>query len=243
MDIMRTRYAGSVIGIGWFILGPLLMMGVYSLVYTYVFRVQPPDLSSFDYVIYILAGLVPYMAFGQALASGASALTVNRALMLNKVFPAELIPAREVFAASASLGVGCVIILLLKILAGEVHLSWIFLPVILVLFLMMTLGITWFFALANIATKDTTQIISFILMILIIASPIAYTPQMVPSSIKIIMYLNPLAYFIQAFQNVLVLGVLPDREIMIGCFCIGLFSFHLFYKLFVISKRLIADSI
>jgi lipopolysaccharide transport system permease protein len=242
-QILRGRYAGSLLGLAWLVVGPLILLSLYALLYTVIFRIRPVGLDVKDYIFYIFSGLVPFIAFGQALSAGSSSLATDRALLLNRLFPAELIPAREVLAAGSLIAVGGGIILLIKILLGEMNWTWLLLPPIVVLLGMMTMGVVWGFSIANLVAKDVQQLIGYIVMILLIASPIAYTPEMVPSSLRILLYANPFAYYVQSFQSVLVLGRVPSPQLLIGCVVFALASFHGMYRAFNFGKRIIADHI
>ncbi|MGI9449583.1 MAG: ABC transporter permease, partial [Geminicoccaceae bacterium] len=103
---LRTRYAGSLLGLFWIVLGPALLLSLYAVVYTVVFDFRPTVMSRSDYVLYIFAGLVPFLTFSQALSAGTSSLSQGQDLLLNAVFPAELIPLREVLASGPLLLVG-----------------------------------------------------------------------------------------------------------------------------------------
>lgn len=243
LQATRARYAGSVLGLAWLVVGPCILLGLYAILYSFIFRVKPINLTLIDYIFYIFSGLVPFIAFSQALSAGTSSLSSDRALLLNLIFPAELIPAREVLSAGTFLIVGGGIILCAKILMGEIYLAWLLLPFLVLLLTMMTLGIVWGLSLANLILKDTQQMVGYIVIILLISSPIAYTPDMVPPAFQILLYINPFAYYVQAFQSILVLGQVPAWPIMIGCVCFAVLSFHGFFHFFTIGKRIIADHI
>jgi len=240
---LRSRFAGSILGLGWLVLGPVILLGLYALLYTVVFQIRPSGLSIEDYIFYIFAGLLPFIAFGQALAGGAASLASDRALLLNRVFPAELIPAREVLAAGAFLVVGGGLVGLFKLAVGGASLAWVLLPVLMLLLAMATMGVVWALALANLVVRDVQQLVSYIVIILLIASPIAYTPDMVPGSLRVLLYANPFAYYVQSFQSVLVLGRLPAPEILAGCLVFALVGFHGMHWVFSLGKRIIADHI
>lgn len=240
---LRSRYAGSVLGLAWLLVGPGILLGLYTLLYTVVFKIKPINLSIEDYIFYIFSGLVPFIAFGQALGAGANSLAADKALLLNRIFPAELIPAREVLAAGAFILIGGAIIVVAKILTGSASLAWIALPVVVLLLGMATMGLVWGFAIANLVVKDVQQLVGYIVIILLIASPIAYTPDMVPPTLRVLLYANPFAYFVQSFQSILVLGKLPSPELMLGCVFFALLSFHGMYRAFNVGKRIIADHI
>jgi lipopolysaccharide transport system permease protein len=240
---MNTRFAGSVLGIWWLILGPLFFMSIYAVLYAFVFKVQPADMSTKDYILNILSGLIPYMAFSQAITLGSASLSVDKSLLLNRVFPAELIPVREVLSSTVFLVVGFIIILFSKALYLEFYFSYFFIPLFIAFYFFTTVGITWFFSIAGLIIKDTQQVIGYFLMILLLASPIAFTPTMVPGWLKPLMYVNPLSPLIQAFQSILVFGKLPSIAITTGCFIVSFISFVGFFKVFSFSKKIVADSI
>ena len=75
--------------------------------------------------------------------------------------------------------------------------------------LMLLAGVCWVFSLVNLVFKDIQQVLSYVTIILLVASPIAYTPDMLPAQLRLLIYLNPLAYFVVSFQSLIVLGELP----------------------------------
>lgn len=238
---LKARYAGSLFGRGWLVVGPLLLLGLYTLIYTVVFRFRPTGMELSDYIMYIFSGLVPFIAFAQCLGAGTASLTADQGLLLNKIFPAELIPVREVLAAGSMIVVGGFVVMVFEAFTGSASWTWLFLPVNLVLMAMASIGIVWGFALLNLIAKDTLQMITYLVIMLLIASPIAYTPQMLPGTLKLLIYFNPLAYYFMSFQSILVLGELPPTPILIGSFVIAFVLFHGMYHVFGKSKFVISD--
>jgi lipopolysaccharide transport system permease protein len=240
---VHIRHAGSVLGLGWLVLGPVILLALYALMYAVIFQIRPQGLSLTDYILYIFAGLVPFISFSQALAAGSSALTQSQALLLNRVFPAELIPVREVLAAGTFLVIGGLVVLVGRAATGGLAWSWLLLPVILLLMTMATMGVVWGLSLAHLVFKDIQQIIGYLIIVMLIASPIAYTPDMVPASLRMLLYVNPFGYYVMAFQSVLVLGEVPPAEIMIGCVVFAFVLFHAMYHAFKLGKVIVADHI
>ncbi len=241
--LIRTRYAGSVLGPAWLVIGPLILLALYAVMYTLIFQVRPQQLSVSDYILYIFSGLIPFISFSQALASGSSSLTANPALLLNRVFPAELIPAREVLAAGIFMVVGGALTLAYKTLTGGMAWAWLLLPFIVALMAMATCGLTWGLSLANLIFKDIQQLVGYVVTLILVASPIAYTPEMVPPTLRFLLYINPFAYFVSCFQSILVLGEVPPVSMLAGCVVFGFVTFHGMYKIFSAGKSIIADHI
>ncbi len=240
---LRARYAGSLFGMGWIVIGPMMLLGLYALIYTVIFKIRPVGLGLSDYILYIFSGLIPFIAFSQALSAGAVSLSNDPGLLLNKVFPAELIPVREVIAGGSMIIAGGLVVIAYKLFTGGITLLWLLLPVVLLLMAMTLIGMVWGLSLANLLIKDVQQMLTYLIILLLIASPIAYTPDMIPPSLSILLYINPLAYFVMSFQSILVLGKLPPVPIMTGCIVIAFVSFHGMYGIFKTGKLVLSDNI
>ena len=97
------RYAGSLLGLSWIFLGPLLILGIYALVYLEIFRVRGNTVfNGPSYVIYIFCGLVPYLTTAQALSFGVNSVVSNKAILNNTVFPIDLAPVKSALSAQGS---------------------------------------------------------------------------------------------------------------------------------------------
>jgi len=239
---VRQRYTGSVFGSLWAVLFPLVQLSIYAGLYCFIFKVHPPGLTNMGYVILIFSGLVPLLAFSDALTAATSSLTSNKNLLLNTVFPAELIPLRAVLAAQVTGVIALIITLMVGFAVGRT--SWqaiLFVPFFWVLLLMFTLGIGWVFSLFTLVAKDIQHGLGLVIMLLFILSPFAYTPEMVPASMKSLLYLNPLSYFVLAFQKLICYGTMPDPVPIGGAFVLGLGSFFLGFSVFKRAKYVFFD--
>lgn len=230
---VRALYAGSALGALWVVLGPLLLLGLYALVYVMIFRIQPATLSSGEYVLYVFAGLVPTIGFATALAAGANSLVQNKQILLNSVFPAELLPLRAVLVQSVPLPVGLALVAAgVLAVKGSLAPAALIVPVVIVLQVMFVAGLVWVLSLLTLALRDIQQLLQYVALILLIITPIAYTPDMIPASMRLLMYGNPLYYFTAAFQTPLVYGTLPPLPILAGCVALALLSFLAGFWLF-----------
>jgi lipopolysaccharide transport system permease protein len=238
---LRQRYAGATLGMAWVILGPLLLLALYSAIYLIVFRVRPAKMDPEIYVLYIFAGMVPFMSFSQGLIQGTIALSADRDILLNTVFPAELVPLREVAVSVASLGAGLAMIAVPAAVLGRFSLAWLMVPFVVTLLLMFLTGIVWVLSLANLVLKDIQQILTYVTLVLMVASPIAYTPDMLPASLNVLIYFNPLAYFIICMQSIIVLGTLPAWPILVGVVVMSLGSFFAGGWIFNRAKTVLFD--
>ena len=238
---IRSTYAGSVLGVFWVALGPLLLLTIYGLVYAVIFRIRPVEMSTGEYVMYVFSGLVPFIAFASALTAGATSLSVNKQFLLNTVFPAELIPVRSVLVACISMPVGFVILIAGDFAISEVSWTTFLVPVFFLLQVMFLCGLAWVLSLLTLLIRDIQQLLVYTNMFLLVVTPIAYTPSMVPDSMKFLMYLNPLYYYVASYQSLIVLNKLPDLPITVICMSISIGSFCLGFRIYKTTKQVFFD--
>ncbi len=208
---LRQRYAGSVLGLAWAVLYPLLLLGFYTTVYAFIFRVRPATMNEMSYVVLVLSGLVPLLAFIESMNASAGSLSANRHILLNTVFPAELIPLRTVIATQMPSLSGLAMTLLAATAMGRTSFaSLLVIPVLWLLLVMFVAGIAWILSLVTLVLRDIQQALGIVGMTLMVLSPAAYTPEMVPHALKAVIYLNPLSYFVLSFQSVICYGKFPE---------------------------------
>jgi lipopolysaccharide transport system permease protein len=238
---IRRRYAGSLLGAAWLLVGPLLLMAVYSTVYGVIFRLKPPELSSLEYTIYILAGMIPFLGFTDSLTSGSMSLSIQRDVLLNTVFPAELVPLRAVLVAFVAPSIGMLFLLVAGAAFGRASLWSLLVPVVFGLLILFVAGVVWLLSLANLVLRDIQQVLTYISMVLLVTSPIAYTPSMLPPGFSVLIWLNPLSYFVIAIQYLVVFGSFPPLGAAIGCAVLGLGGFTIGWKVFQRAKIVFFD--
>jgi lipopolysaccharide transport system permease protein len=207
---LSKRYAGSVLGLGWVILQPALLLSVYLFIYMVVFRVRFPGYSTFDYVLYVFCGLVPYLGFMEGLTSGSLSLKQNMHLVKNVMLPIELVPVRSVLVGMTSQFVSLAIVAVLVTLSGLLTPQVLWVPIIVLLQVALLLGLTWILASITVALPDITYFINLFVFLLMFLSPIAYQPEMVPPGFQWVVYLNPLSYMMEAYRDSLLNGSWPD---------------------------------
>ncbi|MBV9019071.1 MAG: ABC transporter, partial [Alphaproteobacteria bacterium] len=171
-----SRFAGSLLGIGWWMLNPLLLLAIYAAIYLLVLKVQAPQLDGAAYVVLIFTGIVPFLMSSEALLNGVSSVVANKSVLSNTVFPVDLIPVKAVLLAQITMVCGLTVVILGDLLLGRLT-RWILLvPVILAFHILFLIGVVWILSLINLVFRDLQNIIGIITMYLMIASPIGYTP-------------------------------------------------------------------
>lgn len=238
---LHARHAGSHLGIGWIFVGPLLVLGIYSLIYLEIFKVRVTGLSSAEYVIYIFCGLVPYLATAEAMATGVNSVLTNKSVLNNTVFPIDLAPVKAALSAQAIMVAGLAVVLGGAVLTDKLYPTLVLLPVIWAFHIIWLIGVNWILSLLNVVFRDLQNLLTALLMIMLVASPIAYTPDMVPNTLRPLLAINPFAYFVVAYQQVIMLGIVPSVGHMVALVLVSVLAFVVGGWFFDRAKHVIVD--
>lgn len=242
---IEQRHRGSFLGIVWMVLTPLLMLGLYTFVFGFVFQGSfgvAPNEGHLDYALALLVGLVAYHFLAEVLATSSSLIVANPNFVKKVVFPLEILPAAAVLAAVLTSGVSLALALLGILLLGEgltVHA----LQALLVLppLLMIALGCSWFLAALGVFVRDTSSIMPFLVQILLYTSAIFYPLTKIPASIWQYLQFNPLLHIVELLRQAL-LWHRPVDLVAVGWLWVaGVVLCWLGYALFVRAKPAFAD--
>jgi lipopolysaccharide transport system permease protein len=203
---LNKRYAGSIFGPLWIVLQPVLFLSIYLFVYLVVFQVRFPGFSELDYVVYVFAGLVPYLAFMETLNMATGAIRRDIHLVRNVMLPLDLVPVRVVLMAMVTQLVGLAMVAALSAAAGSVSANLLFLPAALLLQVLFLLGLAWGFAALGVFIPDLNYFVNMLVLLLLFVSPIAFRPDMVPEGLRFVVALNPIHYMTEAFRFSLIDG-------------------------------------
>lgn len=238
---LKARYAGSHLGNVWVVLAPALLLVVYAITYVAILQIRLAGLSSAEYVIFIFSGLVPYLMTAEALSTGVTSVLTNKAVLNNTVFPIDLAPVKAVLTSQATMVVGMAATLVGAAAIGTFSWTVVFLPGIWLLNVVSLIGIVWVLSLLNVIFRDIQNLLTPVLMMMLIISPIAYTPEIVPDSLKPLILLNPFAYFVVAYQQVITLGIYPGPLHALALVLLAVVPFVVGSWFFSAAKRVIVD--
>lgn len=237
---IRSRYSGTVFGLGWMILYPFLFLGIYAVVYSLILRVRLPQYSSVEYILLIFAGLIPFIGFSDALSTTAVSVSNSKQLIKNTLFPIELVPVKAVLTSSPSMAVGVAGLMVTLWIRGEFHIIQILILPLLFLQMIFSIGIGWILSAINVLIRDTAQAIGIFVLVLMVVSPIAYTRDMIPHQMLLVAYVNPLFYIIELYRQVLVYGIVSWRFWLALVIMAGV-TFAVGYRIFQRLKPTFAE--
>jgi lipopolysaccharide transport system permease protein len=239
------RYKGSFAGALWTVVHPLALLFTYWFVFSVILKVRvSPDSKPIDFVFYILAGLLPWMAFSEALIRSNTCILENPNLVKKVVFPLEILPLNTTLSSGINSLVG-VLLLILAVLGNQGRISWtvILLPAILLPQLLLTVGFGWFLAGLGVFVRDTNHIIGLVLTVWMFLCPIVYPERMVPKGLVVWFHANPFLPVVTGYRNVLLYGIPPDLYSWLYLLGFSLMIFFLGYFWFIRSKKAFADVI
>lgn len=231
---LRARFSGSLFGFTWLILQPILFLSVYALVYIFVFKVKFQLFDTNEYVLVIFCGLIPFLGFSESVSTGLTSVSGNPSLIKNTLYPVTIIPLKCVFLAQATQIISVAFLFILIIFIKGPTILWILFPAMWILQILFLTGLVWILSTLNVYIKDLQYIIGTIILLLMMISPIAYPASMVPSTLKVFFYINPLAHMIICYQNILVIGQFPGIHFII----FGIVSLFMFYCGYFFIERM-----
>lgn len=240
---IKGKYAGSFMGLAWAVIYPILFLGCYAMMYIFVFNVRFDLFNTNEYVIMIFCGLIPYLGFQEAIASGTTSVVANANLLKNTLFPIELAPVKSVLAAQTTQFCGMILIVIATAIIGKLS---VYTPIFLILWffqVMFSVGLTWILASLNVVFRDIQNIIGIILLLLMMISPIAYPVDMVPANLQPFLKLNPLYYMISCYQDVFMNKRLPNQESLTVFIMMSLVIFVVGYIFFMRMKKVFTDNV
>jgi homopolymeric O-antigen transport system permease protein len=196
----RRKYAGSVLGLLWYPAYSALLLGSYCFIYLVVLKVRFKEFGSYQYMLFVFAGLIPYLGFSEAVSSSTSSVRQSLTLLRNAVFPIEFVPVK--FVCAAIFGLLSSLAILVVLVAPTAFFGWhlLYLPVAIVGLFSFCLMIAWVLSAATVILPDLAQVVNIALMLMMFVSPVGYSIDMVPAGARFLVFLNPLTYLIEAFR-------------------------------------------
>lgn len=217
---LAARHAGSVVGVGWVYIQPLLMMAAYYFMFDVVFKARLGEGAPTRAVgAFLIVGMLPWQAFCEAMSRSASSLIESGDLLQKNPLPFALFPVR---AVASTVIVYCPLFLLLTIAYAPVHrfgLGLLALPVWLCAQFALSVLLGYFLALLAAAMRDVLQILGFVLNIGIFASPVLFPVSMFPEALRPLLWLNPMTPLVQGYQMILLQGQAPALADWLGVLC------------------------
>jgi lipopolysaccharide transport system permease protein len=206
------RYRGSFAGVFWTVINPLLLMLLYFFVFGIVLQARfPGDQSRSGFALFFLAGMLPWLAFNEAVGRSGSVLLEHRNFIKKLVFAVETLPVNLVVSGLVS---ECFAILLfcgfLLVTRGAIPPTIVWLPLLLIPQILFTAGVSWFLAALGVFVRDLGQILGFLLTLWFFLTPICYPEASLPPHFLPLFAKNPIYVLVRGYRAIFLENRAPD---------------------------------
>lgn len=230
------RYQGSILGLLWSFLNPIIMLIVYTFVFSVIFKAKwgATSESRVEFAIILFIGLIIYNVFAEMISRSPSLITSNVNFVKKVVFPIQVLPIIALGTTIFHMVISFTVWLIAYILFfGIPNYTIIYLPIIIIPLCLFSLGFSWFLASLGVYLRDLSQIVGLFTTILMFLSPIFYPITALPPTFQKILHLNPLTFLIEEARSILMWGNTPDwptllyvtlASVIVACLGLGWFE-------------------
>lgn len=234
---VKGRYAGSSIGIYWSVINPLVMLAVYTYVFSAILRVKLGDEPGMThFALYLFCGFLAWNAFQEMVQRSTTVILDNALLIKNLSFPSKVLIVSIGINSMINEIIGiAILVIAVRIILGFFPIYiWMLIPLML-LQLFLGLGLGLIFSALHVFFRDTAQFVSVFLIIWMFGTPLFYPESMVPQRFRFLVNMNPMAYLVRMFRKVCLENFFPSiNDIII----FGIISTaFLFIGYFVYTKK------
>lgn len=240
------RYRGSVMGLTWSFFNPILMLAVYTFVFSEIFNARwaGVDTGKGGFAILLFVGMIVHGLFAECANRAPTLVMANSNYVKKVVFPLEILP---VITLGSALFHSCISLLVLLVaqflILGQLHWTMVLFPLVLVPLILATLGVCWLLASLGVYLRDVGHVITVLTTVLLFLSPVLYPVAALPEVYKPWLKLNPLTYIIEESRRVLLFGELPHWESLLVAVTVGAIIASMGYWFFQKTRKGFADVI
>ena len=240
-----ARYKGSVLGIIWAVLTPVVMIAIFTVIFAGIFGARfGASNSHWDYALYLFCGLLPWTMFQETIQQSATTIVAHANLVKRVVFPLETLPVAQALSALGHQLFGTIALLVAAVLIRrQLSATALWLPVLLIPQLMLTLGAAWLIASLGVFLRDISQGITLLLMAWMYLTPIIYPESVVPEKFRTFVNINPFTALVRNYRLILLNGAQPDWRGLIYFSVWAIVCFVFGYWWFARTRKNFADVI
>ncbi len=230
-----ASHAGHGLGSLWSYIQPLIIIGVYLLIFGFVIGSKIAITESFpgDYPSYIAVGLIAWLGVQASIVKATGALTGNSNLVKQVVFPIETLPIASVFGALWPFGPALLLVLGYKtVFGGGLPVTALLLPIVLLMQVALCVGLAFTLAGLTCFVRDLREFVGLFCLIAMYITPAVYLPEWVPISFQALLYLNPFSYLTWVYQDALFFGAILHPWAWLVLLLMSAFSLSFGFRLF-----------
>ncbi len=240
---LSSRYKGSLMGIGWAIISPAVMIVIFTIIFSGIFGARFGNTGGhLSFAVYLFCGLLPWIAFSEGVNRSTNAMIENINLIKRVVFPVEALPVNLALAGIITQLLGTIVLLVAFLaLEHKFYFTILFLPLLLIIQLIATLGLSWLMASLGVFIRDMPQINQLWLMAWMYLTPIFFPENNIPPQYQWMIKFNPMAPLIRSYRRILLEGRMPDWSGLSFTLTVAVVFFVFGYWWFERTKKAFAD--
>ncbi len=240
---LTGRYKGSVMGVAWSVITPAVMIVIFTIIFSGIFNARfGNEGGHLSFAVYLFCGMLPWIAFSEGVLRATNTINDNVNLVKRVVFPVEALPVNLALAAVVQQLLGTIVLLVAAaLLEHTLHLTLLWLPVLLIPQLLVTIGLGWLMASLGVFIRDMPQFNQLFLMAWMYLTPIFYPENQIPVQYRWLVNLNPMAPLIRSYRRILLEGQMPDWRGLSYTLAFAAICFVFGYWWFVRTKKAFAD--
>ncbi len=213
------RYRGSMLGLLWSFFNPLLMLAVYTFVFSVIFQSRwgsnGGNGSKIEFAMVLFTGLIVFNLFSECVGRAPSLILSNPNYVKKVVFPLEILPFVSLLASAYHALISLSVWLIAYVIFfGMPPITVIYLPLIILPFALFIMGWSWLLASLGVFLRDVGQFIGVVIPVLMFLSPIFYAAESLPPAYRHLLYLNPIAVVVEMVRDVMYWGKAPDWSVL-----------------------------
>ena len=242
---VHLRHKGSYLGLMWVVISPLLMMGLYTLVFGIIFggryNVVPTE-TTVEYSLGIFLSLTIFQLVSETMGNGPLVIASQPNFVKKVVFPLEVLPLASLGATLFHFGISVLLVLIGIVALGPgLALSNLWLPVIILPVILAAAGLSWLFAALGVFMRDIAQFMLFLTSALLFSSAIFFSASMFPQRLWVVMKFNPMIHALEMCRNVMLWHTPIDLGALAYLYGVGIFLCLFGYACFQGVKPFFSD--
>lgn len=219
---ISSRYKGTMMGGVWLLLQPLIMVVVYSFVFSVIMKVRIPGMdNSYHFALYLMAAMMPFSAFQDSILSASQSLFTNSSLLHKSTLPPIMYPLIPMLSTIVTelIALG-IIVIAAYLLLNQISYYLLLLPVLVLIRICFSISIGYIVSILSVFIPDLRQALGLLLTMLLFLTPVFYPVEMIPEHLLPLNNLNPMYHLLDAYRSIILRGEFPA----IGFFYTGGFS-------------------
>lgn len=239
------RYRGSMLGLAWSFILPLLMLAIYTFVFGYIYGGRRDlGMDHVDFALFLFVGIIVHSFFSECINRTPNLILQNVAYVKKVIFPIEILPVVSMLSALFHATISFSVLVIGFFAVNHIiHPTLFFAPLIFFPFTILIVGLSWMLSSTGVYLRDISQTTSIVTMAAMFLSPVFYPLSALPDVVRLALYFNPLSFIIIELRQVVINGTFTDWGYLVLYYVISGFIAWLGYAWFQKIRKGFADVI